>query len=645
MKRIALTLVVALPLAARTAERVEVPPQDKARVTEIAAMLPGEAGFPATRAGSAFWKRVPSERQRRSWIRQGEATLAAPKPTMDGVQFYPTPGKGIETSNWDRTVDAFFDRIYRLAIAELSEDKGRFLPAIEEALDALAALPSWTGFYHDREGKAFRGERKTLELGNGGRSEGLAVVLDKLRDRLSPGCRARALKRLRDMTLDTYLALAADPSVARRHSCRWFRQASNWNAACNRYFTVAALHVLDDPKERATAIEFAERSVPRYLKSFTDDGLCLEGASYWCYGFGNYLTLALWVRAATGSFLGFRPDPFLRKCYDSSFETEYFMGSVPNFGDSNGDVNNHQVQHLGRYVWPDCDYIRFGNGLDSGCGYLLEEVKGLSPTERTVARPYPYPLRSWYPDAIGQLICRPVGGTNRSDRLYAAFQGGHCARPHGHHDVGSYAIAPGGVQVMGDLGNSIYGMDTFGPKRFENPLRNSYGHPVPRVDGQLQSPGKASRATVLRSSFTDEEDSVVYDLATAYRGVSNLVSLVRGVRYRRVANEIDVVDKVVFRGKGAFETALTTTGKVEDLGGGVYRYFSCDGTVSACCRVKVEGGGWRFVREKLPGEVGSQWKIPGKNFPAYRQAVVLDEPVAEAKITVTWFAGEGIGAE
>ena len=157
-----------------------------------------------------------------------------------------------------------------------------------------AARPrTWTGYYHDRKGISYRGVGHVLDLGCGMHSEQVAIVLDVLRNRLDPACRARALTALRAMTLDVYLELAGDLSVTKRHSCGWVQGTANWNAACNNYFVTAALRALDDPMERAAAIELAERSTRLYLGGFTEDGLSLEGASYWNYGFGSYLSLVL----------------------------------------------------------------------------------------------------------------------------------------------------------------------------------------------------------------------------------------------------------------------------------------------------------------------------------------------------------------
>ena len=189
---------------------------------------------------------------------------------------------------------------------------------------------------------------------------------------------------------------------------------------------------------------------------------------------------------------------------------------------------------------------------------------------------------------------------------------------------------------MGDLGNSAYTLDTFGPKRFDSPLRNSFGHPVPRVDGKLQSGGAEAFATVLGNSFSDAEDRVVYDLRTAYRTVTNLTALTRTFRYLRAEGRVVVTDRVTFDGKGTFETALTTTGTVTDLGNGAYRYIAPDGRSAAVCRIRVAGAKWHFADEALPGEVGSQRKAPGTSSKARRQAIVLDESVGDAEVEVVW---------
>jgi len=619
-----------------------VAPQDADRVRQIAARLRPEAGFADTRIENrVFWEGVAASQEGRIARERGEKALTQPIPTVDDAQFFPV-GDELKTlrPKWVEATETYFEMMFSLAMAECIENKGRFLGKFQELLDFAGRQRSWTGYAHDREGLVLRGQAKILELSNGGYVETMAVFLDVLRNRMDADCRARAIRAIRNMTLDTYLALAADPNVAVTNHIGWYQARSNWNASCNEHFTSAALHILDDPMERATAIELAERSTKAYLASFTPEGLCPEGISYWNYGFGQYLRLCCWVRLATGDYLGFKPEPFLKRCFLSSFESDYVPGRGPLFGDCNAGVNCRRTQYFGSFVWPECTYVPVAPPFYQGAVQALlvaHLTDGFTRGAKNLAE-YPYPLRSWYPTLIGQLVCRPQTGARPSPRLFAVIQGGHNGRPHNHNDIGSYSIAPGGIEVMGDLGNSGYDNEAFTSRRYLNPMRNSYGHPVPRVSGHLQSGGSESSAAIVSHSFSDDEDVVMYDLRGAYRDVPNLKTLTREFRYRRKANEVVVTDRVAFDGNGTFETALTTTGAAVKTGDAVWTYAAGRGErASATCCVAVAGADWHWTDEELPQAVGTQdvrkTHLLSK---ARRQAVVLDGPVSEAVVAVTW---------
>ena len=584
-----------------------VPPltQDAARVREIQAMLRPEAGFAETRIGNReFWDRIAATGKHvANLLKQARTVAAAPIPVPDDAKY-------MEYGVWSQPLQACKRNMSLLALAECVENKGTFLPKIVEYLEMFSTRRCWTGRYHDRNCLSFNGKIHIIELGNGQVAQDVAVVLDVLRERLPPDVRARALAALRLHCLDTYLGIARDPKVASANWCGWYRNFANWNAACNEYMVAAAIHALDDPAERAAAIELAERSIRYYLAGFTKDGLCKEGASYWSYGFGQYMRLALWVKRATDNHLSFI-QPGSKSMFESCYGSNYNDMGGPSFGDcNNGEYT--VSRHLGGQIWPEYDrYDAASVGfLGSGLPDFTLRAGEFRDPKAFLARKrksFAYPPRSWYPDEIAQLICRPNPGAAASNSIYCAIQGGYNTRPHGHHDVGSYCIAVGGVEVMGDPGNVAYDLDTFGPKRFENPMRNSYGHPVPKVDGHLQSKGLHSRAHVLDVSFVDERDSVTYDLKDAYRTATNLVALTRTLDYMRAEGRVVVTDKVAFDGTGAFETALVTFGTITDIGNGEYVFDSANGKVSARCRISVKGAKWHLAQERMPMEAGSQF--------------------------------------
>ncbi len=621
-----MTAMLCLVLAAALPARVA----DTARVSEIRAMLRPEAGFAETRIGNrAFWDAIAAVKPASGFLNRARKIAAEPMPVPDDARYR-------EYEVWTRPIQKCKSNLGVLALAECVENKGEFLTNIVEYLEMFSTRRCWTGRYHDRDCLAFDKGEPLVELGNGQIAEVVSVTLDVLRGRLPPDVRARALAATRRNCLDTFLNIARGlPDARNGRKARWYMSGSNWNAACCEYMVSSALHILDDPVERAEAIELAERSTKGFLAGYTDDGLCLEGNSYWQYGYGQYMRLALWVREATGSFLSF-VNPFARKAYESSYGSVYTDGLGPNFGDSN-PLGLSKWQHLGSQIWPELDRFdaKRAELFVSLPDFMLRH-REFSDPEAFLARkqrPYDYPLRSWYPSEIGQLICRPRRGEVDKGAFYAAIQGGHNARPHGHHDVGAYCIAVGGVEVMGDPGNSKYDLDTFGPKRYENPMRNSFGHPVPRVDGCMQSNGKAASASVLSASFGGDADFVEYDLKRAYPTATNLVSLTRSLEYQRSKNRVVVTDKVEFSGRGAFETALITLGRIEPSGNGSYVFFSQDGEVSARCEISVTGSPWHL--ETVPLLSGTKHERVGGGDPL-RAAVVLDEPVQRAVVKVEW---------
>ena len=102
-------------------------------------------------------------------------------------------------------------------------------------------------------------------------------------------------------------------------------------------------------------------------------------------------------------------------------------------------------------------------------------------------------MRSLF-DAAGVAILRP-GAPIKTPSFVLALKGGHNGELHNHNDVGSYtlALAPTSGKnaemkfVSRDPGGEVYTARTFSSRRYEGQLLNSFGHPVPRVAGTLQT--------------------------------------------------------------------------------------------------------------------------------------------------------------
>ena len=67
---------------------------------------------------------------------------------------------------------------------------------------------------------------------------------------------------------------------------------NNWSAVCAGGTGVAVLHFATD-EEKKKILPLLDGAMKTFLKGYRDDGCCLEGYSYWNYGFGYYLIYAM----------------------------------------------------------------------------------------------------------------------------------------------------------------------------------------------------------------------------------------------------------------------------------------------------------------------------------------------------------------
>jgi hypothetical protein len=233
------------------------------------------------------------------------------------------------------------------------------------------------------------------------------------------------------------------------------------------------------------------------------------------------------------------------------------------------------------------------------------------------------PLRDWF-DRAGVLVSRLKPVNKRP--FGVAIKGGHNNEHHNHNDVGSYVVALGDHTPLVDPGSEIYTARTFGRHRYQSGVLSSWGHPVPKVAGKLQSSGRSAAAGVLKTEFTDDTDTLVLDLRAAY-DVKSLRRLVRTFVYsRRGPGSLTVTDQAAFDEPKPLGTALITFEPWQRIEPDVLRV----GKGKAAVDVRIETGG-------VPFEVNAeqiQEDLPDGRIPT-RLGIDLSRPVKEATIRLT----------
>jgi len=233
-------------------------------------------------------------------------------------------------------------------------------------------------------------------------------------------------------------------------------------------------------------------------------------------------------------------------------------------------------------------------------------------------------LRHWFAEA-GVLIARPR--PDNPDAMGVALKGGHNAEHHNHNDVGSYVVTLGGRTPLLDPGKTVYTADTFSARRYENPILNSRGHPVPVVAGQLQRTGGDARAVVVEQSFTEEEDMLALDISSAY-DVPALTGLERSFTFRRSGRgSMTVADRVTFTEASTFETAFVSFDRLAQTGPDIWIAGDGKGAVT----VRIDTGGLPYTVKCEEVKARFDMRTPGR---LTRAAVTLDSAVTEATVTL-----------
>ena len=565
---------------------------DANRIREIAAWLPAQpAGVGQPITNQAAWNDLAIRRPELNALIRWSAKLAAqPFPEQPDSLFLEFTKNGNRT-HWERAASARRTQVPNLTLAECLENKGRFLAPLERAIAALCAERTWVMSACDPKLENFRGETIEIDLGSATLGVELATADYLLGDRLSPTTRKLIRDNLERRIFAPYRAAATGV----RKEFWWMHGRNNWNAVCLNGVTGAALAIIGPAQERAWYIALAEKNIDAYLTGgFTPDGYCVEGLSYWNYGFGNFTVLAENIRQTTGGKIDLLSNPLAAQPALFGLRSEIINGVCTTIADCSASDKPSGIlmYYLSRRLGLDSTPWRKTQLIGWISGGLYEKTAmAFLPAElpliNTAKASGELAWRTRFPDG-GIFICRP--GTGAQAPFAAAIKGGNNGVSHGHNDVGSFSVVIGTNTVICDPGGEVYTKRTFSPQRYDSKLLNSFGHSVPVVAGQLQRTGSAARAAVIASSFTEAADTLTFDLRSAY-AVADLQKLERKFIYHRGQTPaLEMRDEVAFGRPESFESVLVTRGTIKTVNATTIEITDGESTV----RVTIDTQGRSF---------------------------------------------------
>jgi len=621
--------LVTLCLAALTSSATASMELDPSRVQEIAATLPARpVGVGRPVQDRDAWGRLAAQPGFASVMGEAQRLARDPDPELSDDLFLDFS----RTGNRDRCQAVLGSRTTRLttfALAECLEDKGRFLVPLAKTIEVLCSERTWVYPAHDAKLDNFYGRTNQMDLRSTAVGWQLATVDYALNDKLPKNVRDRLRANVERRILEPYRAMAR----GQRPEMGWMRARHNWNSVCLAGVAGAALGLEESRSERAWFVAAAERYIQYFLEGFPPDGYCVEGMSYWNYGFGHFLMLTETLRQATGGQLDLLANPAALQPSLYCRRAEILNGIYPTIADCHPGVQPQSqfVSYLsqrGQFLVLDSPAAPMAMPVkpagDFPATLLFNFLPSTLPRVANSLKMEDSPLRTWFKDA-GVLLCRPEAGG--ATAFAVAIKGGENAGNHHHNDVGSFSVVSGKSMVICDPGSEVYTARTFSPQRFDSKVINSYGHAVPVVAGQLQRAGTDTRAPVREARFAASEDTLTLDLRAAYR-VPELAQLDRTFVFRRGDRPSLVVrDEVAFTEARSFETALVTWGNWQAVSENELRVTDEAGSV----RVRIDTGAQPF---KVSAEVLDE-NVATKVKPR-RLAITLQSPVIQAVVQMTF---------
>ena len=560
----ALLVVPAFVMSVRGVTLAAAGEVDENRIETIAARLSGKpAGFGLPIGNRGVWKKLSDNDSFGKIISEAEKLLEQAIPEQPDELYLDFSRTGNRT-RWQRVSSRRRSRVRTFALAECMENKGRFMPAFEEIVRVLCSERTWVMPAHDRDLTNFHGKSVDIDLGSSGLAWSLGTADYLLADKLSPETRRLLHDNLDRRIFQPY----RDMVSGKRNKNWWMTGTNNWNAVCLASVTGSALAVIDSRETRALFIAAAEGYSENFLDGFTDDGYCSEGLGYWNYGFGYYIMLSELIYQATGGKVDMLQNEKVKQAATFGSKIEIINGVYPAFADCSirAEPSSRLMYFISRRLglglrnWEQIDPVSAGGSLYQSMMYCFPNSASRSlPAQNASEGPG---IRSWF-DRAGILICRPAA--NSTSHLAVALKGGHNAEHHNHNDVGSFVVVLDDRPLLLDPGGEVYTARTFSSRRYESNVLNSFGHPVPLVAGKLQRTGRQASGRVVREDFTEDTDTLVLDISSAY-DVPELKKLQRKFVYsRKDLGSLTVTDEVVFSKPCDFSTALITFDQWQQL--------------------------------------------------------------------------------
>ena len=542
---------------------------DPEKISEII-LSPGEwSPYPSIGEREA-WEGLPGD-LKGAFIRAGEEALEFEWPNLPATVFMEFHLNG-NRENFQGLQNDRRHALSALVLAELIENRGRFIPGIINGIWATCeetywGVPAHLSLQAAGTGLPDSGE-PTVDLFAAETGAQLAWINFLLRPRLEE------YHPLVSRRIDHEIERRILTPCLERTDFWWMgfeadRTVNNWNPWINSNWITCILLSEKDPGRRSRALFKAMESIDKFINGYPDDGGCDEGPSYWGHAGGSLFDCLDLLYLAGGGKIDLFGHPLIRNIAEYIMKVHIADSWFINFADASAKmtsypaiiyrygerINSPDLMSFAAFLAGESDY----SGQAPG-GYLSRRLSLLFTVRELRSTSLSPPLLRdiWLPD-LQVFAARDTAGEARG--FYLAGKGGHNAESHNHNDVGNFIIYLDGQPAIIDAGVETYTKKTFSDRRYEIWTMQSGYHSLPTVNGVMQRNGVEFKASGVSYAADDNRVSFALELAEAYPDEAALKSLRRNLVLER-GNRVTLADRFELSEiKGPYTLSLLTAGE------------------------------------------------------------------------------------
>lgn len=438
------------------------------------------------------------------------------------------------------TAAEILPRFFALSFTAVMENDTRYLNRLWAEIEAAVQLPTWNTAHWLEPAEML---------------QSFAIAYD--------WCYHMWTDEQLDIMREAMVSFALEPSLREYEgNPRWYQwhygfegdeMGTNWTAVCNTGVIMAAIALCDEePALAEETLNYAIKSIKGCANEFIPDGGFREGIGYWAYAITNLILGAACLESGFEGFDGLPEldEPFSYNIMDyegvglAGDYASYLQGPVRAFncGDASEiyAISSTLFYIANKMNRPDYAKHQLERMTDDvSLNALVQSIIWYDPEmEITVEST---PLDKSF--AVGVSTMRNTWSYG-DNTVFVAMKGGENLQPHGHYDIGTFALEALGVRWVTMRGAGNYDWPQYG-KRVNYYVGRPEGQNTIVINpdhttGQLLDAG----AELIGQKSGQNEAYVVYDLSAAYADYAEIVQ--RGIKMFDDRGRVLVQDEIIF---------------------------------------------------------------------------------------------------